>query len=231
MPKKKANPAEQPDTLDEKAVDAALEAQDEDKKPEPAFLGKDLVDDATSQELLAVNEHTTGHDLTDQDVFEHRAGTKVMEQKEIDELVNETSFTYRFKTNRERSAAKATAKKDLAAAQAKFEVRFVEGFRGDSDGALVFGGFGFAESLFGLHPNRLLLFPLLFRGIDFGSIGDGDIFRNRLIELLLGFFALDSFWSSIEFRLRSIEIFLRGSLGSITFTVRFETICKGGLVD
>ena len=44
-----------------------------------------------------------------------------MEQKEIDELVNETSFTYRFKTNRERNAAKAAAKKDLAAAQAKFD--------------------------------------------------------------------------------------------------------------
>ncbi len=121
MPKKKANPVEQPDTLDEKAVDAAVEAQEEDKKPEPAFLGQDSVDDATSQELLAVNEHSVGRDLTDQDVFEHRAGTKVMEQKDIDELVNETSFAYRFKTNRERNAAKAAAKKDLDAAQAKFD--------------------------------------------------------------------------------------------------------------
>lgn len=121
MPKKKANPVEQPDTLDEKAVDAALDAQEEDKKPEPAFLGQDSVDDATSQELLAVNEHSIGLELTDQDVFEHRAGTKVMEQKDIDELVNETSFAYRFKTNRERNAAKAAAKKDLDAAQAKFD--------------------------------------------------------------------------------------------------------------
>lgn len=121
MPKKKANPVEQPDTLDEKAVDAAVEAQEEDKKPEPAFLGQDSVDDATSQELLAVNEHSIGRELTDQDVFEHRAGTKVMEQKDIDELVNETSFAYRFKTNRERNAAKAAAKKDLDAAQAKFD--------------------------------------------------------------------------------------------------------------